>query len=153
MAKALSTVRIVNRKASFQYEILESVEAGIVLTGSEVKSLRGGRASLDEAYATIRNDELFLRDCDIQPYGHAGYAQHVPKTERKLLMHRREIRKWVAKVTQRGFTLVPLEIYSNERGFIKVRIALAKGKNVSDKRESIKERDIKRELDRAVRRR
>jgi SsrA-binding protein len=145
--------RLLNRKARHEFEILEDVEAGIALTGSEVKSLRSGRASLDEAYAYIDRDEAWLRDFTIQPYEQAGYSQHEPKRPRKLLLHRREIRKWTSKVVQRGFTLVPLAVYFNERGIVKVQIALARGKNVADKRESIKKRDQQRDIDRALRRR
>ena len=145
--------RIVNRKARFEYEIIEDVEAGIVLTGSEVKSLRQGRGSLDEAYAFIKDEEAFLRSFDISPYQQAGYSQHEAKRERKLLLHRRQIKKWLSKVTQRGFTLVPLTVYFNERGKVKVQIALARGKNLSDKRESIKRRDQERDVQRALRKR
>lgn len=145
--------RIVNKKARFDYEIIEQVEAGISLTGSEVKSLRAGQASLDEAFGFIRDGEMYLCDCQISPYPQAGYAQHVPKRERKLLLHRREIRKWSAKVAERGFTLIPLAIYFNEDGRAKVEIALCKGKTHGDKRESLKEREHRREMDRAMRRR
>jgi SsrA-binding protein len=145
--------RIVNRKAKFEYELLEHVEAGIALTGSEVKSLRSGQASLDEAFGYIRGDEIFLRDCNIAPYPQAGYAQHAPKRERKLLLHRREIRKWAAKVTERGLTLIPLSLYFNERGIAKVDLGLCKGKTHGDKRSTIKDREQKREMERAMRRR
>lgn len=142
-----------NKKARFNYEILEQHEAGIALTGSEVKSLRNGKASLEEAFATIRNGEAFLRDCNIAPYPQAGYAQHHPTRERRLLLHKREIRKLYAKVTQKGLTLVPLKIYFNERGIVKVLIGLARGKKIHDKRDTIKKRDQQREIDRATRRR
>lgn len=145
--------RIINRKARYEYEIIEDVEAGIALTGSEVKSLRLGRASLDEAYAFIKSEEAYLRGFDIQPYQQAGYSQHEPKRERKLLLHRRQIKKWLTKVTQRGFTLVPLSVYFSEKGLAKVQVALARGKNVADKRESIKKRDQQRDVERALRRR
>ncbi len=145
--------RIVNKKARFDYEIIEQVEAGISLTGSEVKSLRAGQASLDEAFGFIREGEMFLCDCQISPYPQAGYVQHVPKRERKLLLHRSEIRKWNAKVAERGFTLIPLAIYFNEDGRAKVEIALCKGKTHGDKRDSLKEREHRREMDRAMRRR
>lgn len=145
--------RIVNKKAKFNYEIIETTEAGIVLTGSEVKSLRNGRASLDEAYASVQENQVWLRQCDISPYAQAGKLGHEPKRERKLLLHRREIRKWLGKVAQRGFTLVPLEIFCNERGLMKCRLALVRGKNAADKREAIKERDTRRELERNAGRR
>lgn len=144
------TVR--NKKARFDFEILEQVEAGISLTGSEVKSLREGHASLAESFAVIRGSEIFLRDCNISPYRNAGYSQHIPTRERRLLMHRREIRKWQSKVTQRGLTIVPLDMYFNARGMVKVTIALARGKTHGDKRADLKSREHKREMDRALRR-
>lgn len=145
--------RVTNRKARYNFELLETVEAGIALTGSEVKSLRAGKVSLDEAYAFIRNGEVFLRDCNISPYPMAGYAQHQPTRERKLLLHRREIRKWAAKVVQRGLTVVPLAIFFNERGLAKVTLALARGKTHGDKRATIQKRDQQRDADRELRRR
>ena len=147
------TPRIINKKARYNFELLEKVEAGIALTGSEVKSLRAGRASLDESYAYIRGGEITLRDFNIYPYQNAGYAQHVPTRERKLLLHRREIRKWEAKVAQRGLTVVPLELYFNERGMVKVILALARGKTHADKRQDIKRRDDRRIAEREARRR
>lgn len=154
MAKTpLPSPKIVNKKAKFDFELLDTLQAGLALTGSEVKSLRAGKVSLEEAYAFIRNSEMFLLDCNISHYPMAGYAQHEPTRPRKLLLHRREIRKWEAKVTQRGFTLVPLAIYFNERGFAKIDIALARGKTFRDKRSDIKAREQKREMDRAMRRR
>ena len=145
--------KIVNKKVRYDFEVLETVEAGMALTGSEVKSLREGRASLDEAFAFIREGEIFLIDCNISPYPMAGYAQHPPTRERKLLLHKREIRKWQAKVMQRGLTIVPLALYFNDRGRVKVTIALVRGKTHGDKRSDIKAREHKREMDRAMRRR
>lgn len=144
------TPQIKNKKARFNFEILEQVEAGISLTGSEVKSLRAGQASLEEAYAVIRDDEAFLRSCNISPYPQAGYAQHEPTRERKLLLHRREIRKLYNKVTQKGLTLIPLKIYFSERGIIKVLLGLARGKKIHDKREDIRKRDDSRAIERAM---
>ena len=143
---------IKNKKARFNFEILEQAEAGISLTGSEVKSLRSGKASLEEAFAVIRESEVFLRDCNISPYPQAGYAQHKPTRERKLLLHKREIRKLLNKVTQKGLTLVPLKMYFNERGLVKVLIGLARGKKLHDKRQDLKKRDDRRAMDRAQRR-
>jgi SsrA-binding protein len=145
--------RILNKKAHFDYEILDQLEAGIALTGSEVKSLRAGKASLDEAFAHLESGELYLRDCNISPYSNAGYAQHAPTRPRKLLVHRRELRKWGAKVVERGLTMVPLAIYFNERGIAKVALALARGKRHADKRSDIRERELRREMDRAAKRR
>ncbi len=147
-----ATPTIQNKKARFNFEIIEKLEAGIALTGSEVKSLRNGKASLDEAFAVIRGSEVFLRDCNISPYAQAGYAQHVPTRERKLLLHRREIERWQKKVTQRGLTLVPLRIYFSERGLAKITIALGRGKTHADKRSDLKTREHRREMDRAMRR-
>jgi len=146
------TPKIQNKKAPFNFEIIEQVEAGISLTGSEVKSLRNGKASLEEAFAVIREGEMFLRSCNISPYEQAGYAQHAPTRERKLLLHKREIRKLHNKVTQKGLTLVPLKMYFNERGLVKVLIGLARGKKLHDKRQDLKRRDDQRAIDRAMRR-
>lgn len=145
--------KLVNKKARFNYEILEEVEAGIVLTGSEIKSLRAGRGSLDEAFGVIRAGEVFLRDFHIGEYEYAGYFQHAAKRERKLLLHRRQIKKWTGKVTERGLTLAPTEGYITERGLFKIRLALVRGKKTADKRESIKDRDQRRDMERALRRR
>jgi len=154
MAKRPSaTPRIQNKKARYNFELLDELEAGIVLTGSEVKSLRDGKASLDEAYAMIRGGEIFLIGCNISPYPMAGYAQHKPTRERKLLLHAREIRKWAAKVTQRGLTIVPVALYFNERGKVKVGLALARGKTHGDKRADLRRKDDAREMERAQRRR
>jgi len=147
------TPRIKNKKARFNYEILEQVEAGIALTGSEVKSLRAGKASLEEAFAIIRGGEVFLKDCNISPYPQAGYAQHKPARERKLLLHKREIRKLQNKVTQKGLTLIPLVLYFNDRGLIKILIGLVRGKKHQDKRQDLKTRDDKRAMERALKRR
>lgn len=141
-----------NRKAGFQYEILEKFECGLVLAGSEVKSLRARTASIDEAYARIDRDELWLIGAHIPPYAHASNYNHDPKGRRKLLVHLREIRKLLPKVEQKGLTLVPLSIYFNERGKAKVSLALCKGKTVSDKRETLKKREANREMEREMRR-
>lgn len=145
--------RISNRRATFEYEILEKFEVGIALQGSEVKSLRAGQASIDEAWAHISAGQLCLRDMYINPYPQAGYAQHEPTRERKLLAHRREIRKLEGKMTQRGWTLIPLALYFNERGLVKLQLALVRGKTHQDKRSDIKEREAKREIERAMKRR
>jgi SsrA-binding protein len=145
--------RILNKKVRYNFEVLETVEAGIALTGSEVKSLRAGKVSLEEAYAFIRGGEIFLRDCNISPYPMAGYAQHQPTRERKLLLHRREIRRWEGKVVQRGLTVVPLALYFSERGLAKVSLALARGKTHADRRDAIRRRDERRDTERELRRR
>ncbi len=145
--------KIGNKKVRYNFEVLETVEAGVALTGSEVKSLRAGHASLDEAFAYIREGEMFLIDCNISPYPMAGYAQHKPTRQRKLLLHRREILKWEAKVTLRGLTIVPTAMYFNEKGRVKVALALARGKTHADKRATLKKRADQRDMDRELRRR
>jgi SsrA-binding protein len=139
-----------NRKAFSSYEILEKFEAGIALQGTEVKSLRAGAVSLKEAYATIKGGEVYLVDCHIQPYDHGGYANHDPLRPRKLLLHRKEIRRLIGKVRERGLTLVPLSIYFNSRGLVKVQLGLCRGRKAHDKRAVIRERDMKREAERAL---
>jgi len=144
---------IQNRKARFSYEVLERLEAGIVLTGSEVKSLREGKASLEEAYAAIHGGQITLINCHIGPYEQAGVHNHEPLRRRRLLLHRRQIRKLLPKVILRGQTLVPLAIYFNARGLAKVELALARGKTHADKRQRIKLREHQRDMQRALRRR
>lgn len=144
---------ISNRKARFRFDIIEQVEAGIALTGSEVKSLRSGKASLEEAFAMVREGEVWLRDCNISPYENAGYAQHKPTRERRLLLHKREIRKLHAKATEQGLTLIPLEMRFNEQGRVKVMLAVCRGKKLHDKRSDLKKREHQRDMDRALRRR
>ena len=141
-----------NRRARFEFELLESVEAGIVLTGTEVKSLRIGKASLEEAYAGLDHNEVWLYGCDIPEYLQANRMNHKAKRPRKLLLHREQIEKLDAKTSDRGITIVPLQIYFKD-GMAKVEICLAKGKKLHDKRESMKKQDAKREIDRALRQR
>jgi len=133
-----------NRRASHDYEILETVEAGLVLLGPEVKSLRAGKASITEAYASIHKEEIFLREMHVPEYSHSGYAPHDPKRVRKLLLHRREIGKLAAAVAQRGLTLVPLQVYFRG-GRAKVEIALVRGRKLHDKREKLKGEADRRE--------
>jgi SsrA-binding protein len=144
--------RILNKRARFEYHILETHEAGIALKGSEVKSLRDGRASIEEAYARIVNGQVVLVGCNIQTYPPATTRNHEPLRDRRLLLHQREIKKLLAKVTQAGFTLVPLSIFFNDRGLAKVELALARGKTYADKREDIKKKEHQRDIDRAMRR-
>ena len=141
-----------NRKATFRFEILGKIECGLVLLGTEVKSLREQSASLDEAYARIERDELWLVDFHISPYKFGHTANHEPKRRRKLLVHAREIQRLRPKVEQKGLTLVPLRVYFNARGLAKVTLALARGKQVGDKRQAIKTREHKREMQRVMRR-
>jgi len=142
-----------NRKAGFRFEFIEKFECGIVLVGTEVKSLRSGQVSLDEAYARLENDEVWLIGCHIGPYSHGTTQAHDTLRRRKLLLHAREIRKLKPKVEQRGLTLVPVRMYFNDRGIAKVTIALARGKSVSDKRQTLKTKQDKRDMERAMQRR
>lgn len=142
-----------NRKARFRFDLLEKMECGIVLQGTEVKSLRCGLGSLEEAFARIWDGELWLYGFHIPPYEHGDARHHEPLRRRKLLMHKREIAKLDPKLTLRGLTLVPLNVYFNQRGLAKITLALAKGKSQRDKRQDIQKREAKREMDRAMRRR
>ncbi|TET26261.1 MAG: SsrA-binding protein SmpB [Candidatus Aminicenantes bacterium] len=135
-----------NKKAFFNYEILESHEAGISLLGSEVKSIREGKISLKESYAEIKAGEVFLLNCHISPYEAANRFNHDPTRERKLLLHRKEIKRLTGKIKEKGFTLVPTKVLINDKGKVKVEISLAKGKRAYQKREIIRERDRDREM-------
>jgi len=139
-----------NRKAFHDYTIEEKFEAGIVLRGTEVKSLREGRVNLRDSYASVDRGELILHNCHISPYSHGNIMNHDPLRPRKLLLHRKEINKLLGKTQQRGLTLVPLRIYFSSRGYAKVELALARGKKQYDRREAIKEREAGREVERAV---
>lgn len=132
-----------NRRARHDYEILDTLEAGMVLTGSEVKSLRNGAASIVDAYAEIRDNEVFLVGANIAPYASASYLNHEPRRDRKLLLHTREIRRLDSKIREKGLTLIPLQIYFR-RGKAKVELALARGRKQFDKRERIRKRDESR---------
>lgn len=138
-----------NRKALHDYHVIDTWEAGIALLGTEVKSLREGRGQLQDAYVDEAKGELWLRQAHIAPYTHGTHANHEPLRARKLLLHREEIRKIVGKVERKGFTLIPLALYLDARGRVKVRLALCQGKQAHDKRDAIREREEKRELDRA----
>ena len=141
-----------NRKARFLYEILESYEAGLVLTGTEVKSIRAGKVNLRDGYAIIRQGEAWLLNVHISPYQAGGtYFNHEPRRTRKLLLHKKEINRLLGKVEQQGLTLVPLKMYF-KGGKVKVSIGLAKGKKIHDKRETIKRREDKRDMARALKR-
>ena len=140
-----------NRKAFHEYHIEEKFEAGIELTGTEVKSLREGRANLKESYAKITNGELFLVNANISPYSCGNMFNHEPKRTRKLLMHKREIHRLFGKVREKGYALVPLSIYFNEKNRAKLEFGLGKGKTLYDKRESIKRKDAKRATERELR--
>jgi SsrA-binding protein len=152
MAKSDGGERVIatNRKAFFQYQVLERVEAGIALVGTEVKSLREGGLSFSDSYVEYRNGQLFLVGCRIAPYSHGNLMNHPPDRERKLLLHKREIEKLGGKVIGKGLTLIPLRAYLH-RGRVKVEIGLGRGKRAHDKRETIKRRDIERETRQALR--
>ncbi|HXH72765.1 MAG TPA: SsrA-binding protein SmpB [Mariprofundaceae bacterium] len=140
---------IVNRRARHEYHILETFEAGIMLTGPEVKSIRAGQANLAEAHCIIRNERVLLIGCHISPYKPAAMNNpKEPARSRELLLHKQETRKLIGKLKEKGITLVPLKLFFNERGFAKLELGLAKGKKLYDKRADSKERDIKRELQR-----
>lgn len=142
-----------NRKARHDYFILETFECGIVLTGTEIKSVRDGKVNLKEGYALIRNGELWLVGVHISPYEKGSYYNHEPLRDRKLLMRKNEILRLFSKVREKGLTLVPLSVYLKEGRRAKVELALVKGKLLHDKRDSIAERDAKRDMERAVRHR
>ena len=141
-----------NKKAYQNYNLLDKWECGIALTGGEVKSIRAGEVNFKDAYAWVKEEEMFLSNLHISPYEQAGYIQPEPDRVRKLLMHKKEIKRIYGLMTARGKTLVPTRIYLNDRGFVKVEVAVGQGKKLYDKRDAIKSRDIKREISRAVRR-
>ena len=139
-----------NRRARHEYEILETLEAGLVLRGTEVKSLRDGEVNFKDSYATMRNGEAWLRGCHISPYSHGTDANHEPERDRKLLLHKREITRIMGKTAEKGLTVVPLKIYF-KGGRIKIEIGLARGKKLHDKRATLRERETKREMEKAAR--
>jgi SsrA-binding protein len=140
-----------NRKARFQYEILDSIECGIMLHGSEVKSLRNGKCSIEEAYARLKDGEMWLVGCEIEEYRQASIWNHAAKRVRKLLLRRNELAKFAGRAKERGLTLVPLRVYFTDRGLAKCVIALCKGKKMHDKRETLKKADAARDIQRAMR--
>lgn len=143
-------MEIKNKKASFEYYLLEVFSAGIVLTGTEIKSIRTGKASLKESYCAFTGHELFVRNMHIAPYDFGSYNNHEPKRERKLLLTARELRKLKGKLDEKGLTLIPTRLFINEQGLAKLDIALAKGKKLYDKRDSLKQKDQQREMDRGL---
>lgn len=142
-------IHIKNKKARFEYELLDKYTAGIVLAGTEIKSIRYGKASISESFCEFNDlGELFVINMQIDEYSHASHFNHKPKAERKLLLNKRELKKLHKEVKASGLTIVPLSLFINDRGLAKLQIALAKGKKLYDKRETIKDRDNKRNLDR-----
>jgi len=142
----------VNKKAFHDYEIIEKYDAGIALMGSEVKSIREGRVSFKDSYVEIRSQEAFLVSAHIAAYPNASYNNHEPERSRKLLLHRRELKKLDRKVRTRGVTIVPLRMYLTPKGLVKIEIALARGKRLYDKKQKIKEKDLQRDMDREMKR-
>jgi len=139
-----------NRRARHEYEILETVEAGLVLRGTEVKSLRDGLVNFKDSYASVRNGEGWLLGCHINPYSHGTDANHDPERDRKLLLHKKEIARLSGKISERGLTLVPLRLYF-KAGRAKVELGLARGRKLHDKRSALREREVRREMDKAAR--
>jgi len=139
-----------NRRARHEYEILETVEAGLVLRGTEVKSLRAGLVNFKDSYASVRTGEGWLLGCHINPYSHGTDANHDPERDRKLLLHKREIDRLGGKVSEKGLTLVPLRLYFKD-GRAKIELGLARGKKLHDKRATLREREVRREMDKAAR--
>lgn len=144
----MSAVEIKNRKSSFEYHLLDAFTCGIQLMGSEIKSIRAGQASINEAFCAFVGDELVVRNMTIEPYANARHYAHEPKRDRKLLLHRTELTKLQRKLKDQGMTVVPVRLFIDTNGRAKLDIALAKGKKLYDKRESIKARDVQRDLDR-----
>ncbi len=140
------TVNIKNRQASFQYELLDKYITGLVLKGTEIKSIREGKVNLQDGYVYFANEEAFLKGVNISPFAQGTHYNHEAARERKLLLKKNEIRKLKARTEEKGLTIVPLRLFINDRGYAKLEIAVARGKKLHDKRESIKEKEMKREL-------
>ncbi len=143
-------INVQNKKAGFEFEILEKFEAGILLTGSEIKAIREGGGSISEAYCVIRDGEVYVKNMNIPEYSHGAYANHEPMRQRKLLLKKRELAKIEAKIKERGFSLIPIRLFIGKRSYAKLEIGLGRGKKKFDKRESLKEKDTKREIDRVM---
>lgn len=150
MAKKQSDINIKNKRATFDYELLDSFTAGIVLTGTEIKSIRLGKASLVDTYCYLEKGELWVKNMNITEYFYGSYNNHKPRRDRKLLLQKKELRRLDRLVKETGHTIVPIRLFINEKGLAKLKIAVAKGKKQYDKRQSIKEKDDKRTMDRAM---
>jgi len=144
----MEKIEIKNKRATFDFEILDVLTAGLVLTGTEIKSLRSGKANLTDSFCVIEKDEAFVRNMHISEYEKGGHYNHEPKRDRKLLLNRQEINKWHAKLKEKGLTMVPLKLFINPKGIAKLDVGLGRGKKTYDKRESLKEKDAKRQMDR-----
>jgi len=147
-----ANIRIKNKRAGREYFLLDKYLAGIVLTGTEIKSIRNGKANLSDAYCVFENGELFVRAMHIAEYSYGSYNNHIAKRDRKLLLNARELKKLNIKIKEKGLTLVPTVLFINDRGLAKLEIALARGKHYYDKREDLKKRDTQREIDRHLKR-
>ncbi len=144
--KKNNTKEIINRKAEYDYQFIDTYEAGIMLQGTEIKSIRSGNVNLRDAYCTFKDGELYVRSLFIAEYSHGNLFNHETRRTRKLLLHKRELKKLEKRVKEKGFTIVPYRMYLTDRGFAKLEIALAQGKKSYDKRHTIKEKDVKRDL-------
>ena len=142
------TIKVKNKRASFEYFLTDEFTAGIILTGTEIKSVREGKANLTDAYCAFVGEELFVRNMHISEYKFGTYSNHEPKRDRKLLLNKRELRKILSKTREKGLTIVPTLLYINEKGLAKLNIAIAKGKKLYDKRDTLKDKDTKREIER-----
>jgi SsrA-binding protein len=142
------TVQIKNKKAEFQYFLFDVYSAGLVLTGTEIKSIREGKANLTDSYCLFKGEELYVINLHISEYSMGTHYNHEPKRDRKLLLNHRELKKLLTKIKEKGFTIIPIVLYINDKGLAKLDIALAKGKKTYDKRESIKQKDTRREIER-----
>ncbi len=145
-------IKIKNKRVSWEYHLIDKIVAGIILTGTEIKSIRNGKASLADSYCYFEGHELYVRGMHIAEYSFASYNNHLAKRDRKLLLNARELRKMFTKVKEKSMTIVPITLFINEKGLAKLEIALARGKHHYDKRDSLKEKDSKREMDRHLKR-
>jgi SsrA-binding protein len=143
-------INVQNKRAGHEFEIIERFEAGIMLKGSEIKSVRNGGGSITEAFCLIRDGEVFVKNMNIPEYSHGSYANHEVLRMRKLLLNKRELNKIDTKIRERGFSVIPIRLFINDRGFAKLEIGLGRGKKKFDKRESLKQKDSKREMDRVM---
>jgi SsrA-binding protein len=144
--KKKNTPDYINKRARFEYQFLDSLEAGIMLSGTEVKAVRGGKVNLTDAYCLFEKNELFIRNLHIPEYENGTYFNHDARRTRKLLLQRKELKKWERRVSEKGLTIVPYKMYFTDKGFVKIEIILGRGKKEFDKREAIKEKDNRREM-------
>lgn len=147
MPRLKSDIRIKNKKAEYQFFLIDRYTAGIVLTGTEIKSIRAGKASVGESFCVFINGELFIKNMYVAEYTHGTAFNHVPRRDRKLLLNKKELRKLQGKIKEKGLTIIPVVLFIDENGRAKIEIALAKGKKLYDKRESLKEKDLKRQIE------